>query len=129
MRGVIAPESANNAKEGGSLIPTIAFGVPGSASMSILLGAFVVHGLVPGPDMLGKNAAVTISMVFSIAFANIIGAVICLFLTRPLAGVARVPAGVFVPLVITFIVVGPFQTNMSALDFVLLFCSACPAWR
>ncbi|MEO5757309.1 MAG: tripartite tricarboxylate transporter permease, partial [Mesorhizobium sp.] len=120
VRGVIAPEAANNAKEGGSLIPTIAFGVPGSASMSILLGAFVVHGLVPGPDMLGKNAAVTISMVFSIAVANIIGAVTCLFLTRPLARVARVSAAVLVPLVITFIVIGAFQTNMSALDFVLL---------
>jgi TctA family transporter len=120
VRGVIAPEAANNAKEGGSLIPTIAFGVPGSASMSILLGAFVVHGLVPGPDMLGKNAAVTMSMVFSIAVANIIGAVTCLFLTRPLARIARVSAAVLVPLVVTFIVVGAFQTNMSALDFVLL---------
>ncbi|CCV10374.1 tripartite tricarboxylate transporter permease [Mesorhizobium sp. STM 4661] len=120
VRGVIAPESANNAKEGGSLIPTIAFGVPGSASMSILLGAFVVHGLIPGPDMLGKNAAVTVSMVFSIAVANIIGAITCLILTRPLARIARVSAAVLVPLVITFIVVGAYQTNMSALDFVLL---------
>jgi putative tricarboxylic transport membrane protein len=120
VRGVIAPESANNAKEGGSLIPTIAFGVPGSASMSILLGAFVVHGLVPGPDMLGKNAAITISMVLSIAVANIIGAVTCLVLTRPLARVAQVPAAILVPLVVTFIVVGAYQTNMSAFDFGLV---------
>lgn len=120
VRGVIAPESANNAKEGGSLIPTIAFGVPGSASMSVLLGAFVIQGLVPGPDMLGKNASVTISMVFSIAIANILGAVICLFLTRPLAAVARVPAGAIIPVVVTFIVVGTFQNAMTALDFVVL---------
>lgn len=120
VRGVIAPESANNAKEGGSLIPTIAFGVPGSASMSILLGAFVVHGLVPGPDMLGKNAALTMSMVFSIAVANIVGAVTCLVLTRPLARVAQVSAAILVPLVVTFIVVGAYQTNMSAFDFVLV---------
>ncbi|MER8849719.1 MULTISPECIES: tripartite tricarboxylate transporter permease [Mesorhizobium] len=120
VRGVIAPESANNAKEGGSLIPTIAFGVPGSASMSILLGAFVVHGLVPGPDMLGKNAALTMSMVFSIAVANIVGAVTCLVLTRPLARVAQVPAAILVPLVVTFIVVGAYQTNMSAFDFALV---------
>lgn len=120
VRGVIAPESANNAKEGGSLIPTIAFGVPGSASMSILLGAFVVHGLVPGPDMLGKNAALTMSMVFSIAVANIVGAVTCLVLTRPLARVAQVSAAILVPLVVTFIVVGAYQTNMSAFDFALV---------
>jgi hypothetical protein len=120
VRGVIAPESANNAKEGGSLIPTIAFGVPGSASMSVLLGAFVIHGLVPGPDMLGKNASITISMVFTIAIANILGAFICLFLTRPLSAVARAPAGVIVPVVVAFIVIGSFQTSTSTLDFVVL---------
>jgi TctA family transporter len=120
VRGVIGPESANNAKEGGSLLPTIAFGVPGSASMSILLGAFVVQGLVPGPDMLGKNASVTVSMVLSIAIANILGAAICLFLTRPLAKIAGVPAAILVPVVTTLMVVAAFQTNMSVLDFVVL---------
>ena len=47
VRGVIASESSNNAKEGGALVPTIAFGVPGSASMALILGAFLIHGLVP----------------------------------------------------------------------------------
>src|SRR5438445_294939 len=47
VRGVIASESSNNAKEGGALVPTVAFGVPGSATMAILLGAFLIHGLVP----------------------------------------------------------------------------------
>ena len=49
VRGVIAPESSNNAKEGGHLVPTIAFGVPAGASMTLLLGAFLLHGLTPGP--------------------------------------------------------------------------------
>ena len=73
IRGVIASESANNAKEGGALVPTVAFGVPGSAGMAILLGAFLIHGLVPGPDMLTKNLSVTYSMVWSVAIANILG--------------------------------------------------------
>ena len=77
MRGVIASESSNNAKEGGALVPTVAFGVPGSASMAILLGAFLIHGLVPGPDMLTKNLSITYSMVWSVALANILGAGIC----------------------------------------------------
>jgi TctA family transporter len=119
IRGVIAPESANNAKEGGSLIPTLAFGVPGSASMAILLGAFMVQGLVPGPDMLGKHASLTASMVFTIALANIIGAGTCLLLTRPLARMASLPAPLIVPLVITFMVIGCYQNNMSVLDFLL----------
>ena len=74
VRGVIASESSNNAKEGGALVPTIAFGVPGSATMAILLGAFLIHGLVPGPDMLHKNLDITYSMVWSVALANILGA-------------------------------------------------------
>ena len=67
-------ESSNNAKEGGALVPTVAFGVPGSATMAILLGAFLIHGLVPGPDMLTKNLSITYSMVWSVALANILGA-------------------------------------------------------
>ncbi len=55
IRGVLASEGSNNAKEGGALVPTIAFGVPGSASMAILLRAFLIHGLILGPDMLTKN--------------------------------------------------------------------------
>ena len=55
VRGVIASESANNAKEGGALVPTLAFGVPGSASMAILLGAFLIHGIAPGPKMLSEQ--------------------------------------------------------------------------
>ena len=77
VRGVIASESSNNAKEGGALVPTVAFGVPGSASMAILLGAFLIHGLVPGPDMLTKNLDITYAMVWSVALANILGAGLC----------------------------------------------------
>ena len=72
VRGVIASESSNNAKEGGALVPTIAFGVPGSASMALILGAFLIHGLTPGPEMLTKHLDVTYTLVWSVAFANVI---------------------------------------------------------
>src|SRR5262249_1905602 len=77
VRGALAAESSNNAKEGGALVPTVAFGVPGSATMAILLGAFLIHGLVPGPDMLTKNLDITYAMVWSVALANILGAGMC----------------------------------------------------
>ena len=86
VRGVIASESSNNAKEGGALVPTIAFGVPGSATMAILLGAFLIHGLVPGPDMLHKNLDITYSMVWSVALANILGAGMATRSARSLRG-------------------------------------------
>ena len=78
VRGVIAPESSNNAKEGGHLVPTIAFGVPAGASMAILLGAFLMHGLTPGPDMLTKHLDLTYMIVWSLTLAHVIGAIICL---------------------------------------------------
>ena len=88
VRGVIASESSNNAKEGGALVPTIAFGVPGSASMALILGAFLIHGLVPGPEMVTKKLDVTYTMVWSVAVANIIGAGICFTFADQLAKLA-----------------------------------------
>src|SRR5262249_10498744 len=77
VRGGIAAQTPHNANEGGALVPTVAFGVPGSATMAILLGAFLIHGLVPGPDMLTKNLDITYAMVWSVALANILGAGMC----------------------------------------------------
>lgn len=120
IRGVIAPESANNAKEGGALIPTIAIGLPGSASMSILLGAFVVHGLVPGPDMLTKDLSITYSMIFFVAMANVLGAVVCLLMTNQLAKIASVPAAIIVPVAMVFVTLGAFQNNVTWIDCAVL---------
>jgi len=120
IRGVIAPESANNAKEGGSLLPTLAFGIPGSAPMALLLGAFTIHGLTPGPDLLRDEAPFVISLVLTIALANVIGALICLGMTRQLARLATVPATVLVPAALAFVVLGAFQTSKDPRDFVVL---------
>ena len=122
IRGVIAPESANNAKEGGSLVPTIAFGVPGSASMAVLLGAFTIQGLTPGPRMLTDNAPLLLTMILSIAVANILGVMLCLGLTRPLARIASVPGRIIVPIVLVFIVFGALQANHDGMDLVVLVC-------
>jgi hypothetical protein len=109
VRGVIASESSNNAKEGGALVPTIAFGVPGSASMALLLGAFTVHGIVPGPAMLNERLDVTYSMVWSVAIANIVGAGICFAFANQLARLALVRAGILVPMVLAVTYIGAFQ--------------------
>ena len=109
VRGVIASESSNNAKEGGALVPTIAFGVPGSASMALILGAFLIHGLVPGPDMVTKKLDVTYTMVWSVAVANIMGAGICFTFASQLAKMALIRPGILVPTVIGVVFVGAFQ--------------------
>ena len=120
IRGVIAPESANNAKEGGSLLPTLAFGIPGSASMAILLGAFAVHGVVPGPKMLEDNATLLVTMILTVALANVLGALICLGLTPWLARLARVPATSLVPLALVFVGIGAFYAAKDWRDLALL---------
>src|SRR5260221_12269219 len=90
IRGVIAAESSNNAKEGGHLLPTIAFGVPAGASMTLLLGAFLMHGLVPGPEMLTKHLDVTFTIVWSLTLAHVIGAAICVCCAGGLARLGEV---------------------------------------
>ncbi len=111
VRGVIAPESANNAKEGGGLIPTLAFGVPGSASMALLLGAMTIQGLTPGSAMLTKNLDVTYTMIWSLAIANILGSGLCLMFTSTLAKIALVRIHLIAPVVIAVVFLAAFQAT------------------
>ncbi len=128
VRGVIASESSNNAKEGGALVPTIAFGVPGSASMALILGAFLIHGLVPGPDMLTKRLDVTYTLVWSVAIANIFGAGICFLFANQLAKVALVRIGVLAPVVLAITFVGAFQGSRQWGDIYALLIFGFVGW-
>jgi len=120
VRGVIATETANNSKEGGSLVTTIAFGVPGSASMALLLGAFVVYGIVPGPQMLSRNLDITYSLVWSIVIANIVGAALCFLFVKQLAKVALIRPGILVPLILAITFIGAYQARTSWMDIYVL---------
>ncbi|MFC5584189.1 tripartite tricarboxylate transporter permease [Nitratireductor kimnyeongensis] len=128
VRGVIAPEAANNAITAGSLVPTIAFGVPGSASMAILLSVFLIHGLVPGPEMLTTNLDVTYSMVWSIAIANILGAGLCFLFSGQLAKIAVLRYTLILPAVLIFVYVGAFQSSRNWGDLYALLIFAVVGW-
>jgi TctA family transporter len=122
VRGVIAAESATNAREGGALVPTVAFGVPASAGMAILLGAFLIHGLVPGPEMLTKHLDLTYSMVWSIAIANILGSGLCFAFSGQLAKVATLRYTLFMPVVLSLVYIGAFEASRNWGDiFSLIF--------
>ncbi len=119
VRGVLGPGAANNSKEGGSLIPTVAFGVPGSTSMAILLGGFVLLGLVPGPDMLTTHLTLTFSMVWTIVVANVITvAASFLFLNR-LAKLTTVRGHMLIPVILVLVFVGSFTANNNYGDLVV----------
>src|SRR5438105_7412073 len=110
VRGVIAPESSNNSKEGGHLVPTIAFGVPAGASMAILLGAFLMKGLTPGPEMLTKRLDVTYTIVWSLTLAHVIGALICLSCSRWLAKISTVRPEILLPIVLALVFVAAYES-------------------
>jgi hypothetical protein len=128
VRGVIASESANNAKEGGALVPTVAFGVPGSAGMAILIGAFTVHGLIPGPEMLTKNLSVTYAMVWSVALANIAGAGLCYLFSRQFALLATLRYTLILPSVLCIVAVGAFEGSRQWGDLFTLFAFGVLGW-
>ncbi|MCD1636896.1 tripartite tricarboxylate transporter permease [Martelella mediterranea] len=128
VRGVIAPESANNSKEGGSLVPTIAFGVPGSAGQAILLGALMVHGFIPGPNMLTTDLDVTYSLVWSIALANIFGAGLCFLLSGQFAKISMLRYTLVLPGIMALVFVGAFQGSKSWGDIYVLLIFGVLAW-
>src|SRR5262249_30127488 len=128
VRGVIAPESSNNAKEGGHLVPTIAFGVPAGASMAILLGAFLMHGLTPGPEMLTKHLDVTYTIVWSLTLAHVIGAVICLSGSRWLAQVSRIRPEILLPIIVALVFVAAFEGSHDWGDLFSLFGFGVLGW-
>ncbi len=128
VRGVIAPESANNAKQGGALVPTLAFGVPGSASMALLIGGFMIHGLQPGPDMLISNLEVTYAIVWSTAIANIMATGIALLFTNQLAKLSAVRIQILAPLVMIVVFLAAYQATASMGDLISLLAIGALGW-
>jgi TctA family transporter len=128
IRGVLSSEGANNAKEGGALVPTVAFGVPGSAGMAILLGAFLIHGLQPGPEMLTKHLDLTYSMVWSVALANILGAGICFAFSDQFAKIALVRFSVLMPLILSIVFIAAFQGSRKWGDIYAVFAFGLLGW-
>src|ERR671937_1024909 len=128
VRGVIASESSNNAKEGGALVPTVAFGVPGSATMAILLGAFLIHGLVPGPDMLTKHLDLTYAMVWSVALANILGAGMCYAFSPQFAKLSVLRFSLILPAVLDIKYIGAFEATRQWGDLYSLLAFGVLGW-
>ena len=120
IRGVLAPESANNAKEGGGLVPTLLFGIPGSGSMAVFLGGMVLLGLEPGPSMVGSQLDITYTIVWSLALANVIGAGSCLFLSPYIARLTTIRYVLMAPFMVMVITFAAFQATRDLGDLLSL---------
>lgn len=99
IEGVIAPEAANNARDGGSLIPTLAFGIPGGAETAVFLSILVLHGMTPGPAMLINNEHEIYGLIVAITISAILASVVGLALARWLRLVTKIDVRILVPIV------------------------------
>jgi TctA family transporter len=120
IRGVLAPESANNAKEGGGLIPTLLFGIPGSGSMAVFLGGLVLIGLEPGPRLVTAELPTTYTIVWTLALANVVGAGLCLFLSPLIARLTTIRYHLMAPFMLMVVSFAAFQASRDLMDFAAL---------
>jgi TctA family transporter len=120
VRGVIAPESANNSVRGGELIPTLLFGIPGSGSMAIFLGGMVILGIQPGITLIDTRLDLTYTIIWSLALANVIGAGLCVLVSRPVAYLTTLPYSYVAPFMILIIVFTAYQTTRDWGDILAL---------
>ncbi len=118
IRGVIAPESANNAKEGGALIPTLLFGIPGSGNKVLLLGGFILIGIEPGLEMVTTHLDLTYLMIWSLAIANILGAGLCIGFASHISKLTLVRYYILAPIMIVLIFFATFNINRDWYDFI-----------
>jgi len=117
---VIAPESANDAKDGGDLVTTLLLGFPQGVVTALFIVALLAWGYVPGPEMVKKSADVIYSIVWIQGIAGITGTLIGFFLAQQLAKLAEVRYTFMVPIMFIFILMGAFSVNRDPIDLLVL---------
>ncbi len=120
IEGVAASESANNAVNGGAMIPMMTLGIPGDLVTSILMGGLVIHGLQPGPLMFKLNIDVVGSMFIAYALSNIVMVIVALTLIRVFIRLLRVPAQILYPVILIMCVLGTYSVNNRIFDIWVL---------
>jgi putative tricarboxylic transport membrane protein len=120
IEGVAGPESANNAATGGSMIPLLTLGIAPNVVMAVLLGAFLVHGVQPGPLMIKEHPEIFWGVIASMYVGN----VMLLILNLPLIGLwvqlLKVPYAILFPLILLFCVIGVYDVSGNSWDVVIM---------
>ena len=120
VRGVIAPESSNNAKEGGALIPTTIFGVPGSTSYALMLVAFIAVGIKPGETMLTTQLPYLYGMIWVLVIANLFATGLAIGFSNIFAKASVMPFQIIVPMALVLCTVAAFSASFSHADLLML---------
>ena len=121
IRGVLAPEAANDAKDGGSLVPVLALGIPGSASTALLIAALTLHGIVPGQALMTEQLPLVFVLIWALFLSNWLTSLAGLAVAQPLARLTVVPVRVLVPLLLGLTTAGAFLTRGRIADLGVAF--------
>lgn len=125
VEGVIAPECANNSKEGGSLLPTLFFGVPGSSGMAILLGALLTLGITPGAWMANEGLPLVWTFIWALVFANLLSVIVFLAGSRWILRFVDIPGPNVFPFVLSLALLGSFLSALHWETLLLVFGFGC----
>jgi TctA family transporter len=120
IEGVIAPETASNAKEGGSLLPTLFFGIPGSSGMAVLLGAFLILGIQPGAFMVTKHLDLVWTLIWALVVGNLLAVSMLLVICRWVAVLTFVNGRMLVPFILVFVSLGCFVSDFQWQNLIVL---------
>ncbi|MFD1926792.1 tripartite tricarboxylate transporter permease [Sporosarcina siberiensis] len=118
--GVAAPESANNAAAGGSFVPLLTLGIPGSGTTAIMLGALLVVGVQPGPMLLNDHPDIFWGVIASMYIGNVMLLVLNLPLIPYIAKILYIPKGMLISLILIFCLVGVYGVSFSQFDLYVL---------
>ena len=116
IEGITGSEAANNAATGGAMVPTLALGIPGSATAAVILAGLVVHGVRPGPTMFTEQANFAYAIFWSMMFVNLLFLIIGLYGAKVFARITLVPTQILWPCVFLFSVVGAYALEQSMFD-------------
>lgn len=116
IEGIAGPEAANNAAVGGSMVPTLALGIPGSATTAIILAGLIVQGVRPGPHLFNEQPTLLYAVFASMLASNLIYVVLGLFAAKLFARITLIPDAILWPGVLVFAIVGAYGPNQSLVD-------------
>ena len=120
VEGVIAPETGSNAREGGALLPTLFFGIPASSGMAVLMGAFLILGIQPGPTMITERLDLVWTLIWALVVGNLIAVTFLLFIMRWVVLLTFVNGAMLVPFIVVMAVVGSYVSEGQWQNLVVL---------
>jgi putative tricarboxylic transport membrane protein len=127
VRGLSAPETANNAACSGSFVPLLTLGIPGSGTTAIMLGALISYGIQPGPRLFVDNPGVFWSVIISMYIGNVVLLILNLPLIPYISRILLIPSTVLIPMILFFSLIGVYFVSFNTFDIQLMVIFAVAA--